>query len=70
MSYKEFKKWCRERAYDGCWSLKQAIFCQDIMSYVNAHWFWQREKVWKEQYEFLTFLQVIKPVEDKMRFLG
>ena len=64
MKYKEFKKWCNERACDGCWNLKQAQFCIDVMKYIDCHWFWQRERVWKEEYEYLTYLQVIKPIND------
>lgn len=64
MTYKEFKKWCNQRASDGCWSLKQAQYCIDVMKYVNTHYFWQREKVWKQEYEYLTYLQVIKPIND------
>lgn len=69
MTYKEFKKWCNQRATDGCWSLKQAIFCADVRKYIDSHYFWQREKVWKEEYEFLTYLQVIKPINDKLQTL-
>ena len=69
MKYKEFKKWCNDRAHDGCWSIKQAKFCIDVMQYINAHYFWQREKVWKEEYEYLTYLQVIKPINDKLQIL-
>lgn len=69
MKYKEFKKWCNDRAYDGCWSMKQAQFCIDVIQYINAHYFWQREKVWKEEYEHLTYLQVIKPINDKLQIL-
>ncbi len=64
MTYKEFKKFCNERATDGCWSLKQAQFCIDVRNYIDAHWFWQREKVWKEEYELLTYMNVIKPITD------
>ena len=64
MTYKEFKRWCSKRANDGMWGLKQATFCTDVMKYINAHWFWQREKVWKEEYEYLTYLQVIKPINE------
>lgn len=64
MKYKEFKKWCNERACDGCWSLKQVQFCIEVMKYIDCHYFWQREKVWKKEYEYITYLQVIKPIND------
>ena len=37
MTYKEFKKFCNERAIDGCWSLKQAQFCIDVIEYVEEN---------------------------------
>ena len=71
MKYKEFKKWCNERACDGCWSLKQAQFCIDVMKYIDCHWFWQRERVWKEEYEYITYLQVKgKPVFWEYEWMG
>ena len=67
MKYKEFKRWCNERAFEGTWSLSQAKYCIDVINYIDAHYFWQKEKVWKEEYEFLTYITVIKPIEDTFK---
>ena len=45
MKYKEFKKWCNEIACDGCWSLKQAQFCIDVMKYIDCHWFCPKQRL-------------------------
>lgn len=51
MTYKEFKKWCNERAADGRWPLHYALYCLDVYdSIYNTH-FWKREKIWREKYE-------------------
>lgn len=63
MTYKEFKKWCNKRASEGTWGTLQARYCIDIMCYINTYPFWKREKTWKEEYEYITYLQVIKPIE-------
>lgn len=30
MKFKEFSNWCNERASDGCWGLKEAMYCIGI----------------------------------------
>ena len=44
MSFKEFVRWCNERACDGCWGLSAAITCVGIMHEVEEKPFWKREK--------------------------
>ncbi len=63
MTYKEFKKWCNKRITEGTWGMKHAIYCIDIMKFINTYPFWKREKIWKE-YELVTYLYVIKPIND------
>ena len=48
MKYKEFVKWCNERACDGDWSATMAMASISVMNTVNDLYFWQREKRWKE----------------------
>ena len=48
MSYKEFVNWCNERACDGCWGINTILICTHIMSKINSHPFWKREKEWKK----------------------
>lgn len=35
MTYKEFSKWCNERACDGCWGMIEAIICIRIINSVE-----------------------------------
>lgn len=48
MKYKEFNAWCNERACDGCWGIKEAMFCIDTCSTMMSVPFWKREKAWRE----------------------
>ena len=64
MTYKEFKQWCNIRATEGTWSLKQAKYCIDLINLISAYPFWKREKIWKQDWEYITYLQIIKPIND------
>ncbi len=46
MTYKEFVSWCNERACDGCWSMRTAIYCIEIINNINRLPFWKRKKEW------------------------
>lgn len=35
MTYKEFKKYCNDRACDGKWSIEEAIFCVETMKDID-----------------------------------
>ena len=48
MKFKDFVKWCNERACDGCWSMGTAIFCINIMDGINNLPFWKRKKEWEK----------------------
>lgn len=41
MKYKEFKKWCNERAADGMWDILTAMKCIEVMRVVDKFWFWK-----------------------------
>lgn len=47
MKFKEFRKWCDERAMDGRWGFREAITCTDAYIMMYRVPFWKREKVWK-----------------------
>lgn len=55
MSFREFEKWCNDRAFDGCWGMCEAIICIGALNQVRKHPFWRREKVWRE--EFREFIE-------------
>ena len=49
MTFKEFSKWCNERACDGCWGMKEAMICVTICEDIYKKPFWKREKIWREK---------------------
>ena len=36
MEYKEFVRWCNERAADGCWGMQTAMICASIIAEIRA----------------------------------
>lgn len=66
MKYKQFNVWCNKRASDGCWSMKTAIFCTNIIRKIEELPFWRREKVWREEYQKEIMKNVVEPIEKKM----
>ncbi len=48
MTYKEFLKWCNDRACDGYWGFTVAIDCASICDAIYAQPFWKRKKFWNE----------------------
>lgn len=64
MKFKEFSKWCNNRACDGCWGMKEAIICSNICQEIYKLPFWKREKAWKEHKEFIIN-NIVQPI-DKM----
>lgn len=51
MKFKEFSKWCNERACDGCWGMAEAIVCCETAQAIYKLPFWKREKAWAEIYK-------------------
>lgn len=48
MKFKEFKKWCNDRWFDGCWGMNTAIVCVNTLEYLKTKHFWEREKIWQK----------------------
>lgn len=67
MKYKEFSKWCNDRACDGCWSFNTAVICIEILSTVRKIPWYKREKTWKKEYETFVVEEIVKPIEQKIR---
>lgn len=63
MKFREFIRWCNERASDGCWGMLEAITCISIMQEVREQHFWKREKYWKEKYEKTVLNEIVDPIE-------
>lgn len=51
MKFKEFSKWCNERACDGCWGMQEAVCCCNAASDIYKQPFWKREKIWQTEYK-------------------
>lgn len=65
MKYKEFDDWCNQRASDGCWGMKEAIYCIEACSVFSSMSPWKREKAWKE-YEHRDVLEEIVTETNKI----
>lgn len=50
MTFKEFQRWCNDRACDGCWGMTTAMICIDIMHQMHRTPFWRRKKRWNEEF--------------------
>ena len=71
MKFKEFMKWCNQRAHDGCWGMTEAITCISIVDKVRAQPCWKREKVWKDKYVQSIVNNIIIPTNKLIeKYLG
>lgn len=70
MKFREFVRWCNERASDGCWGMYEAITCIRIMQEVREQHFWKREKYWKEKYEKDVLNGIVNPIEKMLAEMG
>ena len=66
MTFKEFMKWCNDRACDGAWNLREVMEVLDIISDVRKKLPWRREKYWKKQYEFHVTQQIVIPTNKRI----
>lgn len=70
MKFKEFEKWCEERASDGCWGKEEALVCIDILRVVRKIPFWRRERYWKDNFKEFVANEIVYPIEKKMKEIG
>lgn len=47
MTFKEFSKWCNERACDGCWGIAEAMICMDVGTEIHRRPWFLRERAWQ-----------------------
>ena len=64
MTFREFGRWCNERACDGIWSLHEAKFCIGILENMFNVPFWKRRKVWKRIENGV--MGVVDPINQRM----
>lgn len=66
MTYKEFSRWCNDRACDGCWGLTTAMACIEVIRIMQSTPFWRRKKKWKE-FEQYVAANFVNPTNEKIR---
>lgn len=66
MTFKEFVEWCNDRACDGCWGLKTAMLCIEVIHDVREHPFWKREKAWKNHHMRATVIEIVSQTNQKI----
>ena len=66
MKFKEFRNWCNERACDGCWSMRTAMICINVIETIQKAHFWKREKIWKKEHEYVMVNYVVDPINKKI----
>ena len=64
MTFKQFKRWCNDRACDGCWGSEEAAFCIDLISDMMKIPWWKRNKVWKK-IEIKVIHVIVTPTNQK-----
>ena len=66
MTYKQFSKWCNDRAADGCWGFKEASLCCYVITEIQKLPFWKREKAWRGEEEFIVN-KIVNPINDMIQ---
>ena len=66
MTFKQFVKWCNDRACDGCWGYIDAMQCIEVMRDVRTYPFWKREDYWKHHYMHSTVIEIVTQINKKI----
>lgn len=66
MTFKQFKKWCSDRACDGCWGYNDALYCIELIQNMMKIPWWKRNKVWKK-IETQVLYAVVTPINQKIQ---
>lgn len=67
MTFKQFRKWCNERACDGAWGPYNAVICLSVAKAVRRIPFWRRERFWRKIDEDLQIVETfVEPVNKKI----
>ena len=67
MKFKEFSKWCNQRASDGCWGMIEAMTCIGVHNTIHKKTFWKREKIWHKVYEKSIVTGIVEPINKKIK---
>ena len=66
MTFKQFVKWCNDRACDGCWGYIDAMQCIEVMRDVRTYPFWKREDYWQHHYMHSTVIKIVTQINKKI----
>ena len=68
MTYRQFRKWCNDRCFDGYWEHVEACICIQTLNEIvsNAPWY-KRNKLWKEEYEEYIVNKIVNPINSMIR---
>ena len=66
MTYKQFRKWCNDRCFDGYWGHKEALICLNVVSEIDKLPFWKRNKAWQAEEEFIVN-KIVNPINCMIR---
>ena len=62
MKFKEFAKWCNERACDGCWGMLEAMACIDISIFIPPYMVLATAST----QHILTILYILSPLQKNL----
>lgn len=68
MKYKDFVRWCNQRAGDGCWDYATCLICIAIMNEVKSVPFRKRGKLWRKVRADVEE-KAVKPIEERLKKL-
>ena len=66
MTFKEFKRWCNDRACDGCWGYEEANLCIELIDNMYRIPWWRKRKTWKK-IELRVLHAVVNPTNQKRK---
>jgi hypothetical protein len=69
MTFKEYTRWCNDRAADGQWGPVEVMTCIQIYNNVKNVCFWKREKFWQENYAKNVYESITNPTNNKIKEL-
>lgn len=68
MEYKDFVRWCNQRACDGCWDYATCLVCIAIMNEIESVPLCKRNKLWREVRADVEE-KAVKPIEERLKKL-
>lgn len=67
MKFKEFRSWCDQRACEGYLGMPEDMVCLAIIERILRDPFWNRERLWRKEYEEKVVRNIVNPTERKIK---